>query len=85
MNRKSNVNLVKRNLPARTATTTGISPTVMVGLAIVALIIWLILKSRQSNMAGIAGTYKNEESWSVQYNEDGLPTKVTIFRNAIRS
>ena len=81
------MSLAKRNLPIKAASESKITPTVMIGIAIVALIIWLLLKNRQSSMTGIvgtAGTYKNEESWDVQYNADGLPTKVTIHRNAIR-
>lgn len=32
-----------------------------------------------------AATYENEERWEIQYNEDGLPTKVIVHRNAQRA
>lgn len=38
-----------------------------------------------SNAAKPAGTYRNTESWNVSYNEDGLPTKIEIHRDAVRS
>ena len=31
------------------------------------------------------GTYKNAEEWDIEWNEDGLPKKVTIHRNAQRT
>jgi hypothetical protein len=30
-----------------------------------------------------AHQYKNEETWNIEWNEDGLPSKVTIHRNAL--
>ena len=30
-------------------------------------------------------TYQNEETWEITWNEDLLPTKVTIHRNAVRT
>jgi len=32
-----------------------------------------------------AGNYVNEESWDIEWNKDGLPSKVTIHRNATRT
>jgi len=29
--------------------------------------------------------YKNKEVWSILWNEDGLPSKVTVERNATQS
>jgi len=50
-------------------------------IAIVGLIIWLIMKNTQKPAAG---TYKNEEVWNVEYSADGMPTKITIHRDARR-
>lgn len=32
-----------------------------------------------------AATYSNEESWEIEWSEDGLPTKITVHRNAQRT
>ncbi|GAI95824.1 unnamed protein product, partial [marine sediment metagenome] len=32
-----------------------------------------------------AATYANEESWDIDWNEDGLPTKIVVHRNAART
>jgi len=64
----------QRNLPAK-------GTTLVIGIILIALIIWLLLKNRQTP---IAGEYKNLEEWSVTYNEDGLPIKISINRKATR-
>ena len=53
----------------------------LLGLALIGLIIWLFVKNKGQSPVG---QYLNEESWYVSYNEDGLPTKITIHRNAVR-
>jgi len=58
------------------------NPTWIVGLALVGLLVWFLLKSRTQP---VAGTYNNLESWEVSYNPDGLPTKITIHRDARRA
>ena len=74
----------KRNLPIGTTETSETSPlSWLLGLALVGLIIWLFVKNK-SQSSGIAGTYSNKEEWDVSYNEDGLPTKITIHRDATR-
>jgi len=47
---------------------------------VIALLLWMLMKSRQAPST----QYQNEESWDVAYNEDGLPTKITIHRNAVQ-
>ena len=32
-----------------------------------------------------AHQYKNKEVWSILWNEDGLPSQVTIERNAVQT
>ena len=54
----------------------GMGLIVVVGL--VALVVWLLIRQKQP----IAGTYSNAETWDVVWNADGLPTKVTIHRDA---
>ena len=75
---KRNRSLVKRN-------TTLAGPKISLGtiaiIALVGFVVYLLWKSRSSS----AGNYRNEESWGVEYNEDGLPTKITIHRDAKRS
>jgi len=68
-----------RKLPTRSS---GMSTGTIVGVAIIALIIYLLLK-RRFNLT--SGQYSNKEEWDVQYSADGLPTKITIIRNATRS
>jgi len=62
----------------------------------IALLLVVFLTSRRSVAAspgsfhpvlvkpGLA-TYSNEETWDVQYNSDGMPTKVTIHRKAVQN
>ena len=45
---------------------------------VIGLILWFVIKNKQTP----AAQYLNEESWDVAYNSDGLPTKITIHRNA---
>ena len=68
--------LVRRsNPPAKISGT-----TLIIGLVLVGLIIWLVVRNKQPT----AGQYLNKESWDISYNEDGLPTKITINRDATR-
>ena len=62
------------NPPARISST-----TMLIGAVLIGLLIWFILKKQPA-----AAQYNNVESWDVSYNEDGLPTKITIHREAIR-
>ena len=32
-----------------------------------------------------ASTYVNEESWEIEWSEEGLPTRITVHRNAQRT
>ena len=32
-----------------------------------------------------ASTYVNEESWEIEWNEEGLPTRIIVHRNAQRA
>lgn len=60
-------------------------PNISIGtiaiIALVGFVVYLIWKSRSAS----AGNYKNEEAWSVEYNSDGLPTHITVHRDAKRS
>ena len=80
MERITNRNLVKykRNLPAKRV---AVSIGTIITIVIIGLVIYLVLK----NKTGSAGKYLNEETWDVQYNADGLPTKISIHRIAVRS
>lgn len=54
-------------------------------LGLLILAFWLINRNKTATPTqAIAGTYKNEEAWDVQYNSDGLPTKIVVHRNATR-
>ena len=64
----------KSNPPAKISGT-----TLLIGAVLIGLLIWFIFKSKPA-----AAQYNNVESWDVSYNEDGLPTKITIHREAIR-
>ena len=52
-------------------------------VVLIGAVIWYLVKNK--NGAAAAGQYLNEESWDVAYNNDGLPTKITIHRNATRT
>lgn len=55
----------------------------LVMVVLIGAVIWYLVKNK--NGAAAAGQYLNEESWDVAYNNDGLPTKITIHRNATRT
>lgn len=57
------------------------STGIVIGIILVGLLIWFLMKK---NSAQAAGQYLNEEKWDVKYSEDGLPTSITIHRNATR-
>ena len=54
---------------------------IIVGVIIVGLIVYFIFRNKISS----ASQYLNKEEWEVQYNSDGLPTKIVIHRNATRN
>jgi len=60
------------------------STTLLLGLAVVGLLVWFLLKGRTGAQVP-AGNYSNLESWDVQWSDDGLPLKITIHRDAKRS
>lgn len=66
--------LVRYSNPAVSGT------TLIIGAVLIGLLVWWLVRKKP-----IAGTYSNKEEWSVSYNADGLPTKIVINRNAIRS
>jgi len=47
-------------------------------IAIIGLVIYLMIKNRQSSH----GTYQNTKKWFIKYNEDGMPTEITKVVNA---
>jgi len=54
--------------------------TILFGIALVGLIIWLIFKNKSSPIS----QYKNLETWDIEWTSEGLPAKVTIHRKATR-
>ena len=60
---------------SRTSSTTDYA-TIAIALAIVGLIVYLLLKNKP------ASTYKNAETWDITWSSEGLPTSVTIHRDA---
>ncbi len=60
---------------------TGLSnqTTIIIGLIVAGIIVYLLLKNRP---AQASSQYSNAETWDVLWNEDGLPVKVTIHRDA---
>ncbi len=61
----------------------NVLPYLFIGLALV-VVVFLVLRNKQGN--GLpAGKYTNAEEWEVKYSADGLPTKIVIHRNAVRS
>lgn len=69
--------LVKRNT---SLTLPKISLGTVAIIALVGIVIFLIMRSRST-----IGIYQNEESYSIEYGEDGLPTKIIVHRDAKRS
>lgn len=46
----------------------------------VAVLLFILLKNQRTAQAA----YNNDETWEIQYNNDGLPTKVVVKRQAIQ-
>ena len=62
----------RRNPPARQQ-----SYGWVIGLALIGLILWLVM--RQPRLGNV-GQVRNKEEWEVTYNPDGLPTRIVIHR-----
>ena len=77
---RTNRSLARRNVAV--SNPAGISLGTIAIVVLVGLVIYLLWKSKST--AG-AGSYKNTESWEVTYSDEGLPTKITIHRDAKRS
>jgi len=45
----------------------------------------LVLKPFSSSAKPVGKRYQNTETWEIKWNTDGLPEKVTIHRDAVRS
>ena len=73
--------LTARRNPPRSQLGSLLPVLVVLVIGIVAYFIW---KNYKKSPVGI-GSYKNEESWDVSYNEDGMPTKIVVHRNAVRT
>ena len=73
---------MRRSLVKYSHNPPAISGQVLIGIALIALIIYLLIKKNQGS---ITGQYSNKEEWDVQYNEDGLPIKISIHREATRA
>ena len=59
-----------------------ISTTTILLIAGVALFIYILLKRKAP--APVA-SYQNAETWSIKYNDDGLPTEIIVRRDAKQS
>lgn len=82
---KRSRSLVKYRNPGSPSSTgsTGLQvsgTTVVIGLALIILLIWFMTRNKAA-----AGSYQNAETWEITWSPDGLPTKVTIHRDARRS
>ena len=75
---KGKLEIVKKFNPRRASIPIG---TILI-IVIIGLVIYFIAKNKTSP---ITGQYSNKEEWDVQYNPDGLPTKIVIHRNAVRT
>lgn len=75
---RKNRSLVKRNTALSSP---NISLGTVVIIALVGFVIYLLWKNRSAS----ASNYRNEEAWSVEYNKDGLPSRIVIHRDAKRS
>jgi hypothetical protein len=59
----------------------GTSTNTILLVALIALVAWLLLKKSQPVQAQ---QYLNAESWEINYNEDGMPTKIIVHRDAVQ-
>lgn len=67
-----------RSLARRHSSNQGLILILLVGSGLAVL--FLLARSKTSAVA----TYKNAETWDIQWNKDGLPTRVTIHRDAVQ-
>lgn len=51
--------------------------TLLIGVVLVGLLVWYLMKKKP-----VAATYQNLETWDIKYSVDGLPTTITIHRDA---
>ena len=66
-----------------TVVSTPSGTTILIGLALVGLIIYLMLKNRDT--AAAVGTYNNAETWNIKWDNDTmLPLSIVVHRNATR-
>lgn len=56
-----------------------VSATTILLVAGVALLIWFLVKEKVPTPVA---SYQNAETWSIKYNDDGLPTEITVHRDA---
>lgn len=68
--------------------------TLIVGLILIGVVAYFVFRNtgnQRNQIAGVqsmsppSGQYKNLETWDVSYNDDGLPTKISIHRDATRT
>ena len=69
----------RRNSPAKRSTLSSLMPLLL--LVGAALLIYFLFRKKAAPIA----SYLNKEEWEISYNEDGLPVKVTIHRDARQS
>jgi len=61
-------------------TTSSSNLIILIGIALIAGLFYFIIKNKQSNPVG--DRYSNTKTWDIEYNADGLPTKITKHVNA---
>ena len=57
---------------------------ILLGIGAGAFILGFLMRHSGAQAALPAGQYTNAEVWDIQWNRDGLPSKVTIHRDALR-
>ena len=82
--RRSSGNLVKykRNLPIGRPSSSSFPIGIVILVMVIGVIIYCISKNKSGSTTG---QYKNLETWDIQYSPDGLPTKISIHREAKRT
>ena len=63
----------------KSLSTPKVSLTLLVGIAVVGLIIWLVMRNKS------VAQYKNTERWEIIRNEQGFATEIVVHRDAKQS
>ena len=76
MKRYKSLTKYQKNLPTKPMVLKAPTMSLLIGIAIVGLIIWLVMRGKP------IAQYKNTERWEIIRNEQGFATEIVVHRDA---